>query len=353
MTKRSAGAGGSNAPPRRRQWPALMLAAVLTGAGAGCQREEIQVYTVPKEKPTRPAGVTEPVLPKARPQVSWTLPMEWKETGPGQMSVASFAVNGSGGAEAQVTITPLTRLAGRDTEIVNMWREQVGLEPLSREDVARQFQTVEVGGEPGKLFEIAGTPEGGSGSTRIVTAMVHRSDASWFYKLAGDAALVKAQKPVFIQFLKSIRLKESVAAGDDSTPPAPKPNWSVPGRWKELAAGQMQVARFAVPEHRGAKAEVFVSVFDSDTGGTLANVNRWRRQIGLAEVQPGDLASLVSPLDPKNPDAILIDMTNSNKRLLGAIVPRRGSFWFYKLLGDAEAVSAERDALVAFAKSQP
>jgi hypothetical protein len=62
---------------------------------------------------------------------------------------------------------------------------------------------------------------------------------------------------------------------------------------------------------------------------------------------------LVSPLDPANPGAILVDMTNNNKRLLGAIVPRGGSFWFYKLLGDAEAVTPEKDTFVAFAKSDP
>src|ERR1051325_6767615 len=107
-------------------------------AVVGCHREEIQVYTVPKEKS---ASL------KVRPEVSWTLPKGWKETGPGEMSLASFAISGPSGQEAQVTITPLARLAGRDTEIVNMWREQVGLDPLTREEAARQFQPVHAGGE--------------------------------------------------------------------------------------------------------------------------------------------------------------------------------------------------------------
>ena len=46
-------------------------------------------------------------------------------------------------------------------------------------------------------------------------------------------------------------------------------------------------------------------------------------------------------------------MTNNNKRLLGAIVPREGRYWFYKLLGDAAAVAPEKDAFIAFAKSKP
>ena len=126
-----------------------------------------------------------------------------------------------------------------------------------------------------------------------------------------------------------------------------------PEQWKEIPAGQMQVAKFAVPERGGARAEVFVSVFPNDTGGALANVNRWRKQIGLADVPPSELPRMVSPLDPAQPEAILVDMTNSSKRLLGAIVPREGRYWFYKLLGDAAAVSPEKDAFVAFVKTQP
>jgi hypothetical protein len=82
-------------------------------------------------------------------------------------------------------------------------------------------------------------------------------------------------------------------------------------------------------------------------------VNRWRRQIGLPEVQAAELPSLVSPLDPSNPEAILVDMKSDSKRMLGAIVPRGGSYWFYKLTGDAEAVAPEKESFVAFVKSRP
>ena len=331
------------------KWCLLLIVAL-----AGCQREEIQVYTAPKEKQrVVPAHAMDTHVPKARPQVSWTLPKDWKESGAGQMSVASFTIQDAGGHEAQVTITPLAQLAGRDTEIVNMWREQVGLEPLNREDVAKQFEAIEVGGEKGNLFQIEGKPQGGSGPARIVTAMVHRPDSSWFYKLAGDAALVEAQKPAFIEFLKSIRLKEAASPAEMPAETAPKAKWTVPGQWKEMPAGQMQVAKFSVPPRGSAKAEVFVSVFPSDTGGMLANVNRWRKQIGLAEVKESDLPAVVSPLDPAAPGAILVDMKSDSKQLLGAIVPRDGRYWFYKLLGDAEAVAPEKESFVVFAKSKP
>lgn len=336
--------------PRSPRLAALLGLALFTG----CEREQIHVYTAPKDKPAPAQAMTVRPRPIARPQLEWKLPAGWRETGAGQMSVASFSIAGTNGQEAQVSITPLPLMAGRESMIVNMWREQVGLEALSEEDAQKQFQTVEVAGEKGSLFEISGKADG-SQPMRIVTAMAHREDASWFYKLSGDTTLVEAQKPAFIEFLKSIQMKPAAPGASDAAPSGgtTKFKWQVPSQWKTLPAGEMQVARFAVPERGTAKAEVFVSVFGNDTGGTLANVNRWRRELGLRDVDATGLPQSVSALDPADPQTQLVDLTNSNRRLIAAIVPRDGRYWFYKLRGDADAVSSERDAFVAFVKSTP
>ena len=114
----------------------------------------------------------------------------------------------------------------------------------------------------------------------------------------------------------------------------------------------MQVAKFAV-EKGTAKADVTVSVFPNSTGGNLANVNRWRRQIGLPEVGEAELPTLVKPLDEKIPDSILVELVNGNRKMIGAIVPRGGQWFFFKLFGDAEAVAAQKEAFVTFARSEP
>lgn len=340
---------------------------------AGCQREEVQSYTVRKDPPRVDAHAghdhsedeahAPATPPKPRPQLSWTLPTGWTESGAGQMSIASFAIKGDGGAEAQVTITPLAKLGGRDAQIVNMWREQVGLEALAPDEALKQFEKVTVGPDEGSLFQIEGKPKSADDAYQIVTAMVHREEASWFYKLAGNTALVTAQKPAFIAFLKSIRLTppaETAAAPASSpavTPPTDSggasPKWTVPAAWKQVSAGAMQLARFGVPEVNGAKAEASVSVFPNDTGGTLANVNRWRGQVGLEPATEATLGSNVAPLDGAGAGAIFIELKGPQKMIYGAVVPRAGSYWFYKLLGDAAAVAPQKDAFVAFAKSKP
>ena len=325
---------------------------------SSCKKPHIRVYLAPREMaaPATAQAAPEPedgAPPKDKPKLSYTLPAGWSEAQPNSVSLASFAIK-IGGAEANVAITPLPNLAGREVLVVNMWREQAGLPPIEDAELAKTLEPVEIAGKKGQMFEVLGAKEGGA-PLRIVTAFFHEGGASWFYKLAGDEALVAAQKPVFVEFLKTVRIKEASAPAADTSeaPTAPEFKWKVPEGWETLTPGNMQVAKFSVELKKGGKAEVFVSIFPNDTGGTLANANRWCQQLGLPAVDDAGLASIAAPLDPATPDAVLIDLKNDSRALLGAIVPRDGQWWFYKLLGDASAVGAARESFIAFAKSQP
>ncbi|MBI5774179.1 MAG: hypothetical protein HZA89_10600 [Verrucomicrobia bacterium] len=335
----------------RRPWHrrSAMLLALIPFLLAGCDRPEIRSYRVAKETSSSP--------------VTWAkLPDGWAVTENSRMSVAAFLVGGEGGQTAEITATPLPPLGGRETDIVNMWRQQVGQPALGDDEAAKQLQPVAIGGEEGQLFEISSSPTN-SEPTRIVTAMLHRKSASWFFKLSGDPAVVDAQKPAFVEFLKTVRVNDAALAGaahsmaarapaPHSAPPPPQNfKWKVPEGWQPAAPGPMQNAKFSVPASGGA-AEVSVSIFPSDTGGTLANVNRWRGQIGLGAATESDLASLVTPLTA-SPGALLVDMANNGRQFIGAIVPRGGQWYFYKLLGEAAAVAPQKEKFVEFVKSEP
>ena len=318
---------------------------------AGCEEPQIRVYTIAKETPApKPAAAAEPAAerpPRTRPKLQYALPAGWQESGGASMSLVNFVIK-TGDGEATVNITPLAGMMGREAAIVNMWRAQVGMPALPDAEVAATFVPVEIAGGSGQLFEVAGTND--QKLLRIVTAFAHRGDDSWFYKLQGSEAVVAAQKPAFIEFLKTVRIEEDPAAAETAAAPALK--WTVPEGWTTLPTGQMQRAKFAVPAQGEAKAEVSVSVFPNEAGGTLANVNRWRRQLGLGDVDDTGLKEVVAPLGDA-PGAQLVDLVHENRRMLGAIVPRDGQWWFYKLMGDAPAVNAAREAFVAFAQSPP
>ncbi len=159
-----------------------------------------------------PAESPVPSAERPHPKLAWTLPAGWEETAPGQMSLAQFQIKAPSG-QATVNITPLPNLAGKEAMVVNMWRQQVGQPPLADADVVGALSPVSVAEGKGQLFEIAGDKEGAP--TRIVTAMLNRPDGSWFFKLSGGEAAVVAQKPSFLDFLKSVRI---------GAPPGPVPS---------------------------------------------------------------------------------------------------------------------------------
>ena len=177
---------------------------------SSCKKPQIRVYLAPRDAPAASAPEQEGGTPeKPKPQLSYTLPAGWTEAATNSMSVAAFAIK-SGGAEANVNITPLGNLAGREELVVNMWREQAGLPPIEEADLSKTLEPVEIGGKKGQMFEVLGAREGGA-PLRIVTAFYHENGASWFFKLAGDEGLVTEQKPAFVAFLKSVRVSEEAA----------------------------------------------------------------------------------------------------------------------------------------------
>ncbi|HEV7406199.1 MAG TPA: hypothetical protein VGO11_24845 [Chthoniobacteraceae bacterium] len=356
----------------------LFAAALLAGLGA-CHRQEVIVYMAPKDAPDAPeAGASEDPaaankvdtnapLPRPRaelPKLTWKLPAGWSETGPGQMSVASFAIDVNG-AKAGVAITPMPNMAGQEPMIVNMWRQQAGAPDLDPAQAEAALTPVPIAGDSGKFFEISSERDGKA--SRIVTAMFNRGSNTWFFKLQGDATVVEAQKPAFLEFLKSVQFEDKAVAAIANPPPPPDPSAPAPAPepagpvfpqpegWRKRPAGQMQVARYAVPEQGEAAAEVTVSMFTSDTGGAPANVARWRRQLGMPELPEAEVAPLIKPIEglEEGADGVYTDLTQGTRRLIGAIVHRGGQWWFFKLLGEEPAVAAARETFLNFAKSLP
>lgn len=331
----------------RKQWAWALF---ILGLGAGCDRRDIRVYHVPKEPPP------------------WKLPAGWQEQESGGMSVASFVVAGKDGRSADISVVPFKGVVGQDADLVNVVRDRFSLPPLTAEELGKQVERVEVGPIQGKLFEMAaGTAAGGSGEpTRFIIATAARENTSWFFRMSGQDSLVREQKPAFVGFLKSFAFVEKPAsesrarrAGTNekqppSSPAGTAPNWSAPDNWQEQPATAMRLGSFLVTGLGGGKADVSVTMFPGDAGGTLANINRWRtQQLSLPAVPETDLDKLLSPLEVTAGKAMVVDMTTDNKqtRLIAAIVPRDGNTWFFKIMGDEAVVGAEKTGFIQFVQS--
>ena len=337
----------------------LFLASLL--ALAGCGREEIHSYTEPKDTVApqlaqNPAPSAAPdEIPAPMPDVAMRLPPGWAETALDPFSVKTIIFTNSDHQVAKISISRLGTLAGREAALVNLWREQVEQPQIPDDEAVKSLRPMEFVGMTGSYFEVSGITS--NGPQQILTVFSHRPDGSWFCKLSGTSSNVVAQeKPAFLEFIKSVQLKDAPAAPAASIAASTPTqfNWKVPPQWQAVAAGDMQSAKFEVAGPGGTTGEVSVSIFPNEAGGTLTNINRWRTKfVGLDTVTEKELPQLVTPLDPALAGSVLVDMKKDNKQLIGAIVPRGGQYWYYKIVGDPAAVTPQKDAFVAFAKSTP
>ncbi len=137
------------------------------------------------------------------------------------------------------------------------------------------------------------------------------------------------------------------------TTPSSDQKWKTPATWKQGTPGPMVLATYTAgaPE---ASVTISVSMFPGDVGGTLANINRWRGQLGQAPALESDLPKLIQQITLPDATATLVDFVGTNaktsepSRMLGAIVPRGGNSWFYKMTGDSKTVEAEKKSFIEF-----
>ena len=367
-----------------------LAAAALLMLAAGCNRDGVKVYKVdssdtvattpPPVAATTPAGMptTMPAgLPapdnSGLPKLKYTLPDGWKEKVLTQMRVASFDIS-ENGKTADVSVVPLGVMSGGDTANVTRWRGQVGQSPVDDTELAKLAESIQVGNKPANLYDLVGTSPDNGNEERIIGAILHADDATWYFKMMGDSALVEKNKPAFIAFLKSVEFQPSQAAAPsptdisqlpashpaipgmtaETTASASKPIWMVPSDWKEGELTQFLVARYIIQGHGDATAAVNVSQLDLDGGGLMPNINRWRQQIGLA---PEEEDSQVTVVNVSGGKASLVDMTGTDPssgkpaRLIGVVLPLNGQTWFYKLMGDPDLVAQQKDAFINFVKS--
>lgn len=157
---------------------------------------------------TPPIGPAGPSLPPVGPVASgdsdltYDLPKGWSEQPLTSLRKASLSV-GIGDKQAEITVIPLGGQAGDWVSNVNRWRGQVGLPPMSEEDLAKEQKSIEVGGVTGKYVEAIGTD---SGKT-ILGVMAVRDDVSWFIKLTGPSSIAAEEKERFEQFTRSLKWK--------------------------------------------------------------------------------------------------------------------------------------------------
>ena len=164
-----------------------------------------------------------------------------------------------------------------------------------------------------------------------------------------QAYSVPKEAPVTVPVAEAV--PAVAAAAVDAAPSAESDvTWTAPATWEKVTSAQpMRVATYMT----AAKVEVVVSAFAGDAGGVLANVNRWRGQMGVAPATDAELAGmLATSLEGATRVATLEVVGADGRVMLGAIVsPGDGQTWFVKATVAGAGAAALRPEFDAFAKS--
>jgi len=143
-------------------------------------------------------------------------------------------------------------------------------------------------------------------------------------------------------------------AGDVPAPAAPANalQWTLPEGWTATLVGGMRYATLKPPV--AGHVDVSVVVLPGPAGGELANVNRWRGQLGLGAIDEAALASVRQAVKTKAGPLSVYDFTSEGEkksRMVAGLALFDGNSWFVKMVGDAGPVAASRPDFIHLLQS--
>ena len=143
------------------------------------------------------------------------------------------------------------------------------------------------------------------------------------------------------------------------TPTAgPDMTWTAPSAWHQAERDvPMRLATYHSRDHSHDEPgiEIAVSAFPGQVGGNLANVNRWREQLGLAPTTQGELDDKLHPFGDEQSVhgwTLRID-TPAGRGMIAAIVRAADveRTWFVRAEAGAASLDAHEQELRDFAMS--
>lgn len=168
--------------------------------------------------------------------------------------------------------------------------------------------------------------------------------------------LSACREPTVRVYLETDTAETSAAAEPTKTHNFPSPalpiSWDVPNGWLAVGSSGMRAETFQIPSQDGS-VELTVIAFPGSAGGLLANVNRWREQLGLAPVANAELNEIVAIIDSELGPVSMVNLQaeQHDNAILGAAIEGFGQTWFFKLFASKDVVAAQQSNMVAFLQS--
>jgi hypothetical protein len=338
-------------PHRFFRSPAWLLGGLALALLAGCQDEQIRSYQAPKDVAVEPPGLRmlAVMVPRGKDNwffkffgkkqtvaehekefdafidsvhfqdngdtpLTWKVPRGWRQEAAGGFRYATLRF-GPKDEGVEITVSKLGPEASDLRDNLDRWRGQVGLPKLEDDEFKKLSGNIKVDGLPATRVDFIGGA------------------------LGGPAAPAAAG--------------ERPAAGAAF-------EYDKPARWEARPADVKKGVRRPVVlrvADGGREAEVSAVALPGDGGGLAANVDRWRRQVGLPPAGGDELRKDVRWVDVGGAKVPFADVTGPRagagepQRILGAALRHGGRTWFVTMKGPADLVGKQRDAFEAFVKS--
>ncbi|MDB5334632.1 MAG: hypothetical protein JWN70_251 [Planctomycetaceae bacterium] len=259
-------------------------------------------------------------------KVEWTAPKAWKKVDGGQFRFTTYQIPSGKEKPFELAVTRLDAPQGVDDAYLQAnltrWRGQLSLDPIEKEDVSKVTTPVEVDG--GKAYMVNFVGEASQSSSMGMPGAAG--------PFAGQAPSAPAKKPT---------APEAGAADFEFTTPK---GWT-PGK-----ASAMRKASLAVADG-DLTADVSVFAFPADSNDLLSNVNRWRGQVGLAPVTADELQKSAKKIEVSGHSGELVELVGKKETILGVMVKKGETAWFFKLQGPTELAGREKARFEEFVKS--
>lgn len=160
-------------------------------------------YRVRSDEEASPAETT-------ATQLTWETPEGWKQFPTSSMREANLRFGPNN--EGECYVTRLSGMGGGLTPNVNRWREQMGAEPLSDEEVAA-LPKKSLFGQPATLVSVDGTytgvAGGGKEDSRLHGLILYINGAMVTVKMTGPRELVMENEARFDAFCASLDVRSS------------------------------------------------------------------------------------------------------------------------------------------------
>jgi hypothetical protein len=135
-------------------------------------------------------------------------------------------------------------------------------------------------------------------------------------------------------------------------------SWTLPEGWSERPGEGMRYATLLVPTEAGGEPlEIRVTPLMLAAQDPLANVNRWREQIGLEHIGPEALSDVARSIEIAGRKAHLVNLEGATEgdepaqQILAAILPGDQRAWFFMAMDTSERVSPVASQFATFLES--